>query len=319
MSSVMKKIIICVLVLTCALSSFVSCGGGSKDITSLSFKSASSYDYLKTLDGQWVTINGYIATSSPVDGSFIFLMNLPYQSCPFCVPNTSELSNTIEVYPADGEDFTNFTNQAIKVLGKLEVAPNKDDPFTDRYGYTFNFKIVDATYSIIKAEDLSSDIALWQKIADSGVVNEISYMYEYLNFVTSWYKYSVGDSTDADGNPVYGYYVSPESLEIFLFADGAQFNYGYKEGYFDGIVSKIEGIDKTAFSDLVENVRRAEALAKRALSELEAGNYTYETKYDEENFKREMKMYKLDKGDELEYEMDLLYSEFANWMGSWEL
>ena len=136
MSSVMKKIIICVLVLTCALSSFVSCGGGSKDITSLSFKSASSYDYLKTLDGQWVTINGYIATSSPVDGSFIFLMNLPYQSCPFCVPNTSELSNTIEVYPADGEDFTNFTNQAIKVLGKLDVAPNKDEPFTDRYGYT---------------------------------------------------------------------------------------------------------------------------------------------------------------------------------------
>jgi hypothetical protein len=129
----------------------------------------------------------------------------------------------------------------------------------------------------------------------------------------------VGDSTDADGNPVYGYYVSPESLEIFLFADGAQFNYGYKEGYFDGIVYKIEGIDKTAFSDLVENVRRAEALAKRALSELEAGNYTYEIKYDEENFKREMKMYKLDKGDELEYEMNLLYSEFANWMGSWEL
>ena len=34
--------------------------------------------------------------------SFMFLMNLPYQSCPFCVPNTSQLSNTMEVYPKKG-------------------------------------------------------------------------------------------------------------------------------------------------------------------------------------------------------------------------
>lgn len=319
MKNVIKKALFIILALTCTCTSFASCKNGSNDITSLSFKSASSYEYLKTLDGQWVTINGYIATSSPVDGSFIFLMNLPYQSCPFCVPNTSELSNTIEVYPADGEAFSNFTNQAIKVLGKLEVAPNKDEPFTDRYGYTFNFKIVDAAYSIIKPEELSSDIALWQKIADSGVVNEISLMYDYLNFVTSWCEYSVKDSKDEDGNPVYGYYIAPEHLEIYLFADKSQFNYGYKDGYFDDIVSKIESIDKTAFSDLVENVRRAEALAERALAEFEAGNYTSEMKYDEKNFKREMKMYKLNLGDELENEMQLLFIDFSNWMGSWEL
>ena len=48
----------------------------SGNVTKLSFQAASGYDYLKTLDGTQVTINGYIATSSPVDGSFIFLMNL---------------------------------------------------------------------------------------------------------------------------------------------------------------------------------------------------------------------------------------------------
>ena len=55
-----------------------------KEVTKLSFKSAAEYDYLKTLDGTMVTINGYMATSSPVDGSFMFLMNMPYQNCPFC-------------------------------------------------------------------------------------------------------------------------------------------------------------------------------------------------------------------------------------------
>ena len=67
-------------------------GGSSDDAdyTNLTFKDALSYEYLKELEGEKVAINGYLATSSPVDGSFIFLMNMPYQSCPFCVPNTTE-------------------------------------------------------------------------------------------------------------------------------------------------------------------------------------------------------------------------------------
>ena len=73
------------------MSLFAGCGeektASSGDTTKLSFKDAAGYDYLKSLDGSQVSIRGYMATSSPVDGSFMFLMNLPYQSCPFCVPN----------------------------------------------------------------------------------------------------------------------------------------------------------------------------------------------------------------------------------------
>ena len=89
------------LLLAIMTSSFVACkkddtvDPNGENVTKLSFKAASGYDYLKTLDGTAVTISGYMATSSPVDGSFMFLMNLPYQSCPFCVPNTSQLSNTM--------------------------------------------------------------------------------------------------------------------------------------------------------------------------------------------------------------------------------
>ena len=315
----MKKLIALTLILSSLLCLFASCGNkNGGEATNLSFKSASSYDYLKTIDGEKVSINGYIATSSPVDGSFIFLMNLPYQSCPFCVPNTTELSNTIEVYPAEGEDFKSFTNQAIKVVGTLVVAENKDEPFTDKYGYTFNFKIVDATYTVIKESELSADMAMWQKIADVGVINEIYKMYDYLNFVCSWYEYRMKDSTDADGNTIQGYYISPDKLDLFLYSDGAQFNYGYKDGYFDDLIDKIEAVDKNAFSTLVENVNGAKALAEKALAEIEAGNYSFDTKYDE-YFGREMQKYSLNNGEALSDEWYTLYYGFSNWIGSWEL
>ena len=142
------------LLLAIMTSSFVACkkddsiDPNGENVTKLSFKAASGYDYLKTLDGTLVTISGYMATSCPVDGSFMFLMNLPYQSCPFCVPNTSQLSNTMEIYPKKRESFS-YTTQAIQVVGTLEVSESEDKPFTDMYGYEFCCKSVDATYTII--------------------------------------------------------------------------------------------------------------------------------------------------------------------------
>jgi hypothetical protein len=287
------------------------------EITKLSFKAASGYGYLKTLDGKPVTISGYMATSSPVDGSFLFLMNLPYQNCPFCVPNTSQLSNTMEVYPKDGETFS-YTAQAIKVEGTLAVSDSEDKPFTDTYGYEFCCKIVDASYTIIKAEDLSADMALWQKIAESDVVNDIYKMYDYVNFLCSWPTYYVNNFTDENGNEVKGYYLYAADAENFLYRDGAQYNYGYQEGYFDSIISKIEAVDPSAFADSVANIRKAEALAQEALAELENGNYTSEYQY-VEMFGQEDYIYTLNKGDELAARMNEIYTEFANWLGSWEM
>ena len=299
---------------------FCGCGGNQEkpeEATKLSFKAASGYDYLKTLDGTQVTISGYMATSSPVDGSFMFLMNLPYQNCPFCVPNTSQLSNTMEVYSKKNEPF-GYTNQAIKVVGTLKVAESEDKPFTDKYGYEFNYKIVDATYTIIQAEELSKEMALWQRIAETDVVNDIYNMYDYVNFLCAWNTYFVNSSTDKNGNAVPGYYLYASDAEHFIKTEGAQFNYGYKAGYFDGIVKKIESVDPNAFADLTANVRDAEALAEKALTELENGNYTYEKKY-VEKFGTEDYVYTLNAGEELQAQMNTLYTEFANWLGSWEM
>ena len=319
--TIVYKILIFMLITSLTASCLCACGDDktpdASNAVKLSFKSASSYDYLKTLDGQTVTINGYMATSSPVDGSFMFLMNLPYQSCPFCVPNTSQLSNTMEIYPKKGDSF-GYTTQAIKVVGTLQVSESQDKPFTDKYGYEFNFKIVDATYTIIKADELSEDIALWQKIADADIVSEIYKMYDYLNFLCAWNTYYVNSYTDADGKQVPGYYLWPSDVEYFIYTDGAQFNYGYKDGYFDSIIKKIEKIDKNAFADLVANVRRAQALAEKALSEFEAENYTSEYKY-LEMFGREDYVYTLTNGEALQSEMNEIYMEFSNWLGGYEM
>ena len=306
----------------CIVAAILICSAGCKEeasdeITKLSFKAASGYDYLKTLDGTQVSISGYMATSSPVDGSFMFLMNLPYQSCPFCVPNTSQLSNTIEVYSKTNDPFA-FTNQAIKVVGTLVVAESEDEPFTDMYGYEFSFKIVDAEYTVIQADELSEDMALWQKIAEADVVTDIYAMYDYVNFLCAWNTYYINSGVDEDGNTVPGYYLYPEDAKHLITTDSAQYNYGYKDGYFDGIVKKIEAVDPSAFADLVSNVRSAEALAEKALAELENGNYTFEVKY-LEKFGTEDKVYTLNNGEELTSQMQTLYYDFSNWLGSWEM
>ena len=313
------KIVSVLLLIVLTTSCFVSCNGeiDLADATKLSFKSASGYDYLKTLDGKPVTINGYMATSSPVDGSFMFLMNLPYQSCPFCVPNTSQLSNTMEIYPKDGEAFA-YTTQAIQVVGILEVSESEDEPFTDKYGYEFCCKIVDATYTIIKAEDLSENMALWQKIAGSKVISEIYRMYDYVNFLCAWDTYYVDSFVDENGETVTGYYLYASDAEGYLYNSGARYNYGYQNGYFDSIVSKIEAVDPMAFADLVANVRAAEALAEKALKELQNGNYTSEYKY-VEMFGQSDYVFTLTNGEELVAEMDIVYMAFSNWLGSWEL
>ena len=315
----MKKSTAFILIAAILILALCSCGSSSDpNATKLSFKSASSYERLKELDGTTVTINGYMATSSPADGSFIFLMNLPYQSCPFCKPNTYQLSNTMEVYPKKNQKF-DYTTQAIKVTGTLMVAPSEAESFSDPYGYEFNFKIVDADYVILKSEDLTAELALWQKIANSDVVNEIYLMYDYVYFLCAWNEYYVQSYTDADGTLVPGYYLYPSDALQFLTRDNAQYNYGYRDGYFDGIVRKLESMNGgDMLAGIISNVRSAETLATEALGELVNGNYKSEYKY-VEMFGQSDYVYTLNMGDELKAKFDELYLEFADWLGNWEV
>ena len=289
----------------------------SENVQKLSFKQAASYEGLKELDGQTVSIDGYLATSSPADGSFIFLMNLPYQSCPFCKPNTSELANTLECYPKKGEAF-DYTNQAVRVTGTLEVAKSKEEPFTDKYGYEFNFKITDAEYKIIKSEDLSEQMQVWQKLAQSDALTDVNKMFNYVSFLVSWPTYYVNNYTDDNGQSHKGYYFYASDAIKILETEDSQYSYGNKDGYFDLIVEKIEAVDKDAFADLVQSILQCKALAQRAKDDLYNGEYTYEEQY-VEMFDNTDYVYTLNNGNEMCDEFNNIYEEYSLWLSQWEL
>ncbi len=305
---VIAVILVCILTLA-----LVSCNDVNYDNpTKISFKSALSYDYLKTLDGTPITINGYMATSSPVDGSYIYLMNLPYQSCPFCLPNTNELSNTMAVYPQDKKKFE-YTTQAIKITGILEVSRKKDAFFTDDYGYEFNFRIVDAYYEVLDESELG-DNSIWTKIASSDLVTDIYAMYDYLYFSTHWFTYTARFEGGED-------YLYPTDAVYFITEDGAQFNYGYQSGYFDSLRKSVKDISETELGELLDIIDRAETLSKLAVSELQRGLnntsvYKPVVKYSEQ-FKESRTQYEY-LSDDLQNQYNELFSDFSEWMSSFE-
>ena len=302
-----KKATSLLLVLLLVISSafFTSCDKG-RVVNELSFSEANSITDMEKLDGEKVSIIGYMSTLSPVNGEFMYLMNLPYQSCPFCVPNTSQLSNTLAVYAKDGKAFE-FTDLLIKVEGELEFGD-----YTDDYGYQYSYRIKDATYTKVDTSELGEKYLLWQQLAQTGAVADVYAMHEYLYFLCFWGQYTAQfDEIGAD-------YLYPENALMFIKTEGAQYNYGYVEGYYDDIVRRIEEVDKEAFAELVENIRMTEALALEALSDLEAGNYTYQNEYTG-SFGDGRIQYKMNRYDEFVTRTQAIFTEFSSWIAEWEI
>lgn len=302
----MKRLFALLLAIIFVTLSLSSCGGKSDGGAQLlSFSQAQSVDEMEKLDGKTVTIIGYMSTLSPISGEFMYLMNLPYQSCPFCIPNTTQLANTMAVY-AKSKDGFKFTDRAIQVTGVLEFGD-----YTDEFGYEYSYRIKDAEYAVLDTDDMDPMLKLWQQLAATDVIAEVYQMYEYLNFLCFWPTYTAQFEGGSD-------YLYPNDVVSFYQIDGSQYNYGYKDGYFDGLIAKIEGVSETDFTALVENIRKAEALANEAIAELEAGNYTAVQEYSDV-YGDGRTQYRMNKADEFDAAMQATYQEFAEWLATWEI
>ena len=314
------KRLICLLLATLLLcTALTSCESGSSTKSDesdsgkpaengtvmLSFSQAQSIEEMKNYDGREVTIIGYMSTLSPISGQFMYLMNLPYQSCPFCVPNTTQLSNTMAVYAKEKDEFE-FTDRAIQVTGIMEFGD-----YTDEFGYEYSYRIVDATYTVVDTANMSEQLRLWQQLASTDVISDVYTMFEYVNFLCFWPSYTA----QFDGGADYLYY---DDALYFIETDGAQFNYGYKDGYFEGLIATIESVDPTAFADLVQIIKDAQALSDLAYSELIAGNFTQVSEYSGA-FGDGRLQYNLNNATELGSEMERIYRLFSNWLASWEI
>ena len=136
-------------------------------------------------------------------------------------------------------------------------------------------------------------------------------MFEYVNFLCYWPTYTMEFDSGKD-------YLYPEDAIYFIETDGAQFNYGFKSGYFDNMIATIKSVDETAFADLVKVVEDAKALCEKAYAELKAGNYSLSTEYSA-YFNDGRTQYVINAAAELESEMDRIFSAFSDWISSWEL
>ena len=308
-----KKVLMNILLILCVFF-IVGCeetpGGGveppeEEGTKMLSFSQAQSIEELQKLDGKEVVIIGYMSTLSPISGEFMYLMNLPYQSCPFCVPNSTQLANTMAVYAKSSKGFE-FTDQAIEVTGIMEFGD-----FTDEFGYMYNYRIHSATYKILNTDDMDPKLKLWQQLASTDVISEVFMMYEYVNFLCVWTTYTANFTEGKD-------YLYPSDAEYFIKTENAQFNYGYKEDYFNKIVNTILSVNETEFMPLITNILKAKDLSDLALKELEEGKYTIVKEYSNV-FNDGRTQYKMNISEELEKSLDGLYKEFSNWLSSWEL
>ena len=279
----------------------------------LAFKEAVSINKIKELNGKEVTINGYLATSSPADGSFIFLMNLPYQSCPFCVPNTSQLANTMEVYPKDGQKFE-YTGQAVTVTGTMEVAEDGKN-FTDNFGYEFGYKIIDAEYHIMTEADMTDKMQSYQKIADSGLMNDLYNMTDYLYLMTNWTEYNQPAFTDIDGTQVDGFWFYPGDMQSYK----EQYYAYVTETYWDDLIKKAKELNTDNKLDIVvQMITDGQRLAYAAQTAFDNEAWTTETKYWDELGNEETKYTMLD-ADTLNANYDAIWNMYCDFVNSYEL
>lgn len=272
-------------------------------IAELSFSDATSVTAIKALDGKKVTIIGYMATLSPLSGEYMYLMNLPYQNCPFCVPNTTQLSNTMAVYAKRGEKFE-FTDQAIRVTGTLNVGSYSDD-----FGYVYDYRVSDASFEVVDLGEISAEYALWMSLAEDGVVADISAMFDYLYFISQWANIRYSGYND-DGSQ-YAFYPYPGDVEMLLESSES---YGYArfaaEDYFPGLIARVNAISAEGLADLTEIIADAREFEQYALSEFRGGNYTYEESVDKYFLTSDQALY------DGFYE---IYGRFETWLSKWEL
>ena len=302
----MKKFAALIALLICIALLATGCGGkeaSSAEVTKLGFADSASLDTLKSLDGKSVTITGYMATLSPLSGEYIYLMNLPYQSCPFCVPNTTQLANTMAVYAPSGSKFE-FTDRPVQVTGTLRVQDRVDD-----YGYSYNYYIDDASYVAVDLSSVSQEYALYQSLAEDGVIADVNAMFDYLMFICQWTEY-MGSYTDESGAEI-SYYLYPGDVENIL-ADESAYGYAAETSpdYFPGLIRRVEAVSATGLTELTDIIAGAQEVEQYARAELSAGSYTYDEVADK---------YTLENNDELYNRFYAVYLEFSDWLTRYEL
>ncbi len=135
----------------------------------------------KSLDGRAVTMTGFMAMQSPLDGSFVYLTNLPLVVCPYCAPETDTPIFTMAVYPANGKPIE-FTTDTVTVTGTLAVAETANE-----FGHITPFHLVATSIKPSGQTQLSAPLREYSVLANEGITIEVLNMIDALLAITAYY------------------------------------------------------------------------------------------------------------------------------------
>lgn len=237
----MKIRIILLIICILTVSLYSACGAKpSGEIMTMKFND--DFQYAK-YGGRQVTIRGYMSTLSPMDGKFIYLMNMPYQSCPFCLPNNTTIVNTIAVYAPESKRF-DFYDGPIEITGTIEVGDVKDD-----FGYEYPFKIVDAKYTKIDTAQLSENLKIYGALTQDGIINDIMRVTGQVDFNAFFEVYNM-------------------TIDDVKLINGDEFN---------KIIQRIRAISDTDYADIIEILENFKTYNEEVNRNIDSGEYSQNT------------------------------------------
>ncbi len=294
----MKKLISVLLAVLTVLFCFTACGGHAS-VQGNTLRFTNRVKDMQKLEGQEVELTGYMSTLMPDKDYFFYLSSTPYNDEPFSGDHSSELADTIAVYAKPEEGFT-YTDELITVTGILVF-----EDITDSVGYSYSYRIKNASVAAASEENLSKDAKKWQQLTQAGVVAELDKMFAYLEFVCKWPTLTM--TVDGESR-----YLSGSVARYNVGGESSSFGYGAEEGYFDSIIQSIKNLDEKAFSELVEIVETAQSLSDKALTALRNGEYSSVAEYSG-IFSDGRQQYALN-DESIKAEFDALEEDYEAWL-----
>ena len=216
-------------------------------VTELKFKDTIKTSELKKIDSKKVSMIGFMSTSTPLNGEYTYLMNMPYQNCAFCVPNTDSLVNTIAVYAPEGKSFE-FTDVPVKVTGTLEFGNT-----TDSMGYTYEYRIKDAKLEPADISNLEEDIKIYTALINQGFAESMESIFTTLYKTINYEKQEIKEE-------------DLQVLDANLTKD---------------IKSMFESLDKSKYEEMISMIDDIDNLTKDINKDIESKNYKNLAKYND--------------------------------------
>ncbi len=158
----MKNKLYFLLLVLCLLFCLTGCGeANTEPVSVISFLSPPSMEELKSYEDEIITVRGFISTVSPIDGTYIYILSAPFQTCPYCVTTSTGITNTLTAYPAKNNSF-DFTALSVDVTGKLVFEYDIDE-----YGYETEYHLENASYDFYN-DDTNEKLTAFNALVSSG-------------------------------------------------------------------------------------------------------------------------------------------------------